>query len=127
MAPTGGMAQMTPIGSLAAVAGSGGFAVDAVTGERMRLSINDMIDKLDGRMRDISRLTQQARLGSLPEAQAVAALDAQVASGDAQSLDHVLQAFRAALVQAEEAVRLGMANYAEVEQLNADQAHGLGG
>lgn len=120
--PGGGMAQVGGIGALAQVASAGGFAIDTATGERMRMSINDMINKLDTRLRQITVLKQRAQLGSLPEAQAVAELDSRVASGDEQSLDHVLLAFRAALVQAEEAVRLGMANYAEVDQLNADQA-----
>lgn len=112
-----------PMASLVGSARTGGFGVDLATGERMATSISDMIDRLDQRMRDMERLRRRPQLGDLPEAVAVADLDTLVASGDQQSLEFALQAFRRALVHAEEAVRLGMANYAETEAGNTASAN----
>jgi hypothetical protein len=70
------------------------------------------MNELLGKARDLDRETP---LGALPEAQAVSDLNQLVAAGDLQSLMPVLRQFHASLEQAQEAVRLGMANYEQVD------------
>lgn len=106
------------VSGIAAAANEGMFAVDQATGQQMTMSIGRMRTELTRQLSRIDHLKTRAKLGELPEARAIADLDAHVASGDRQSIDFVLQRFAEALEQAHEGVRVGMANYAEVEAQN---------
>jgi len=105
----GGMAAMTY------AATQGHFAVDAATGAGLMRSLSQMRDHLNVLLVDARKLDRKTPLGDLPEAHAVSDLNREVAAGDSQSLMSVLLQFRASLEQAHEAVRLGMANYEQVD------------
>lgn len=102
-----------------AAAQQGMFAIDMAAGHTMVMSIEQMQATLIDQLEKVKLLKeQQAKLGGLPEAQAIAARDRQVASGDhggEQSLEFVLQRFKEALEEAQQALKIGMSNYAEFE------------
>lgn len=105
---------------MAKAAAAGHFAVDPATGRDLMLSLSQMLDKVDVVLRKARALDRKTPLGELPEAVAVSELNRQVAVGDGQSLVPVLEQFRSSLHQAHEAVRLGMANYEEVDTQMAE-------
>lgn len=113
------------MGGLVDAANQGMFAVDTVTGATMSNSIGAMHDQVIASLQRIQYLKTEAKLGDMPEALRVAQLNALVAAGDPQSLQFVLQRFAEALERAEEAVRVGMRNYEQVEQMNAQGANGI--
>lgn len=102
-------------GGLIGAAAAGSFAVDKDTGEKLMMDLSTMRTQVDGLLQKAAYLDRQVRLGELPEAQAIAQLNARVASGSPQSVLAVLRQFRVSLDQAYEAVRQGMANYDQVE------------
>lgn len=102
-------------GSFLAAAQEGKFAIDTAAADEMIMSIAQMRERLNDRLKQIDRLKVRAKLGDLPEAQVIAALDAQVASGDQQSLEFVLRRFAEALDEAHQALEIGMRNYEQVE------------
>jgi hypothetical protein len=102
-------------GRFLAAAQEGRFAVDTAAANEMMMSIAQMRARLNERLAQIQRLKVRAKLGDLPEAQAIAELDARVASGDHQSLDYVLRRFADALEEAHQALEIGMRNYEQVE------------
>lgn len=103
------------MGGMAAAAAAGHFAVDPDTGQQLMMSLGQMRDELDSVLASAKRLNRETPLGDLEEARAISELNRQVASGDQQSLVHVLQLFKTSLDQAYEAVRLGMANYQQID------------
>lgn len=109
-------------GTFLGAAQQGMFAVDTASAGQMMMSIAQMRQRLDERLLQIDRLKTRAKLGDLPEAQAIADLDVRVASGDQQSLDFVLRRFAEALDEAHQALELGMRNY---EQIEAQVEHGF--
>lgn len=110
-------------GSFLAAAQQGMFAIDTVAADQMMTSIEQIQESLNERLRRIYYLKrQEAMLGDLPEAQAIAKIDALVASGDPQSLEFVLQRFAEVLDDLHQAVQLGTRNY---EQLDAQAAQGF--
>lgn len=102
-------------GSFLAAAQQGMFAVDTASAGQMVMSIRQMRERLNDRLKEIDRLKVRAKLGDLPEARAIAELNVQVASGDQQSLDFVLRRFAEALEEAEQALEVGMRNYEQIE------------
>lgn len=107
-------------------AAAGHFAVDPGTGAELMRSLTQMREHLNVLLTDAHGLARATPLGDLPEALAVSDLNQQVAMGDAQSLIAVLQQFKLSLDQAHEAVRVGMANYEQVEaQLSEAYDRGL--
>lgn len=102
-------------GAFLAAAQQGMFAVDTASAGQMMMSIGQMRDRVNVQLRRIRDLTIEAKLGDLPEARGIAARDRQVASGDKQSLESVLQRFAEALQEAQQALEIGMRNYAELE------------
>jgi alpha-D-ribose 1-methylphosphonate 5-triphosphate synthase subunit PhnG len=109
MQAAGGMAGM------AKAAYDGHFAVDPGTGEQLMMSLEQMREELDSVRASAGRLDRETPLGEMLEARAVSKLNQQVASGDEQSLLHVLEQFKTSLDQAIDAVRQGMANYQQVD------------
>ncbi|MGH3534943.1 MAG: hypothetical protein ACRDQG_09575 [Pseudonocardiaceae bacterium] len=109
-------------GSFLAAAQQGMFAVDTDSATQMTMSIRQMQDKLLYRLQKIDDLKVKAKLGNLPEAQAVADLNVRVASGDPQSLEFALLRFRDALEEVRQALEIGMKNYNQVE---AQAEHGF--
>jgi len=107
--------QIADFGGMTYAAAQGHFAVDAATGAGLMRSLSQMRDHVDDVLAKTRELDRDTPLGGLPEAQAVSDLNRQVAAGDPQSLMAVLRQFRKSLEQAEEAVRLGMANYEQVD------------
>ncbi|MGH3772805.1 MAG: hypothetical protein ACRDRW_15675 [Pseudonocardiaceae bacterium] len=111
-------------GTFLAAAQQGMFAVDTAAGEQLVMSIKQMQTELIHRLERIHFLKTEAKLGDLDEAHAIASRDRQVASGDdgdTQSLEFVLQRFKEALQDAQQALEIGMRNYAEFEaQLEQD-------
>jgi hypothetical protein len=110
-------------GAFLAAAQQGMFAVDTASAGRMMLSIRQIQEKLTQQLARIHFLRTDVKLGDLPEAQVIAARDRLVASGDdrdVQSLEFVLQRFREALQEAQQALEVGMRNYTELEA-QADQ------
>lgn len=91
------------------------FAVDTASAGQMMMSIRQMQERLEVRLKQLHLLKVKAKLGDLPEAQAIAELNVQVASGDEQSLEFVLHRFAEALAEAEQALEVGMRNYEQVE------------
>jgi hypothetical protein len=110
------MPLMGGMSGLLAAANQGQFAVDPVAGQALGASIADMRAELQVVLARIDAVGRQVPLGDLPEAQHVAQRNVLVAQGDQQSAFAVLVQFDAALEAAEEAVRRGMSNYAEVEE-----------
>jgi hypothetical protein len=102
-------------GAFLAAAQQGMFAVDTESAGQLMMSIRQMQERLNDRLEQVRFLKMQAKLGDLVEAHAIAARNTQVASGDAQSLEFVLQRFREALQDAHQALEVGMRNYAELE------------
>jgi hypothetical protein len=102
-------------GAFLAAAQQGMFAVDTESAGQMMMSIGQMRDRVNVQLRRIRDLTIEAKLGDLPEARGIAARDRQVASGDKQSLESVLQRFAEALQEAQQALEIGMRNYVELE------------
>jgi hypothetical protein len=107
--PGAGMAGMVQ------AAASGHFAVDPGTGEQLMMSLGQMLDKVDTVLNDARLLDRKTPLGDLPEALAISDLNQQVAVGDPHSVVTVLEQFKLSLQQAYDAVRQGMANYAQVD------------
>jgi len=102
-------------GNFVGAAQQGKFAVDTVAGGEMVMSIKQMRQRLNDRLQQLDALKVQAKLGNLPEASAIAEFNVLVASGDEQSLDYVLRRFAEALEEAQQALEVGMRNYAEIE------------
>ncbi|MGQ0773370.1 MAG: hypothetical protein ACT4NY_02965, partial [Pseudonocardiales bacterium] len=65
-------------------------------------------------------------LGDLPEAKRISELDAEVAAGDHQSLEYVLQRFAEALDEAHQALEIGMRNYEQIEAQAEQGFRGMG-
>ncbi|MBV9142943.1 MAG: hypothetical protein JO115_18860 [Pseudonocardiales bacterium] len=81
-----------------ATAQHGMFAIDPEAAAQLMRSIEQIQESLQQRLLQIQNLKRQKiMLGNLPEARAIAKLDAQVASGDHQSADIVLWRFAEAL------------------------------
>lgn len=114
-------------GSFVGAAQQGMFAVDTASAGQMMMSIAQMREQLNDRLAQIHLLKVKAKLGDLPEAQAIADLDVQVASGDQQSLDFVLRRFVEALDEAQQALELGMRNYEQVEAQAEQGFRGISG
>jgi hypothetical protein len=102
-------------GSFLQAAQQGMFAIDTESAGNMIMSIRQMQQKLDARLKQIDNLKIKAKLGDLPEAHAISNLNVRVAAGDHQSLEYALQGFAAALEEARQALEIGMKNYAQVE------------
>ena len=102
-------------GAFLAAAQQGMFAVDTAAGDAMVTSIKQIRERLNDQLMRIEYLKEKARLGELLEAHAIAARDALVAAGDEQSLEFVLQRFAEALQDAQQALEIGIRNYAQVE------------
>lgn len=94
---------------------AGSFRVDTTTARAMMMSIGQVRQQLEDRLRRIAYLKRQAELGDLPEARRIAELDADVASGDHQALEYALQRFHEALDKAHQALEIGMRNYEQIE------------
>jgi hypothetical protein len=127
MFDAGAAAQMgAAMGGLAAAAEAGAFAVDPVEGEKMRLTISQMKDKVQDTLADIGSTRRMGTpLGGLEIAKAVAAQNQLVLSGDDQSFESVLKKFYTTLSDAEDALRKGMRNYTQVEDGNAGNLNGV--
>ncbi|MGH3811506.1 MAG: hypothetical protein ACRDUV_03475 [Pseudonocardiaceae bacterium] len=113
-------------GSFLGAAQQGMFAVDTASAGQMMMSIAQMREQLNDRLRRIQFLKTQALLGDLPEARAIADLDALVASGDQQSLEFALRRFAEALEEAHQALELGMRNYEQIEAQAEQGFRGIG-
>ena len=111
-------------GKFVGAAQQGKFSIDTNSAREMIMSIGEIRTQLNDHLRQIHRLKQQAMLGDLQEARAIAELDSQVAAGDHQSLDYVLRRFAEALDEAHQALEIGMRNY---EQIEAQAEQGFGG
>jgi hypothetical protein len=113
-------------GSFLAAAQQGMFAIDTASAGQMTMSIRQMQENLIKRLARIDMLKAQAKLGDLPEAQAIAGRNVQVASGDGQSLESVLQRFAERLEDARRALEIGMRNYADLEAQAEQGLRGIG-
>lgn len=102
----------------AQLGGVAGFAVDTDSARAMIMSIGDIRTEMNKQLASISYLKRQAKLGDLPEAQVIARLDAEVAAGDLQSLEEVMQRFKERLDEAHQALEIGMRNYEQIEAQN---------
>ncbi|MGH3753957.1 MAG: hypothetical protein ACRDRP_14915 [Pseudonocardiaceae bacterium] len=110
-------------GSFLAAAQQGMFAIDTVAASQMLTSIEQIQESLNKQLRQIHYGKRQGvMLGNLPEAQAIATIDALVVSGDQQSLDFALQRFAEVLDDLHQAVETCMRNY---EQDDAQAAQGF--
>lgn len=99
-------------GTFLAAAQQGMFAIDTVAAEEITASIRQIRGSLTERLMLIQSLKrQEAMLGALPEAKAIATLDALVAAGDQQSLDFALQRFAVVLDDLHQAVESCMRDY----------------
>jgi hypothetical protein len=107
--------QIEGFGGMAYAAAQGHFAVDSETGAGLMRSLSQMLEHVNKLLSGARDLDRKTPLGALPEAQAVSDLNQLVAAGDLQSLLSVLEQFHTSLEQAQEAVRLGMANYEQVD------------
>lgn len=113
-------------GTFLAAAQQGMFAVDTASAGQMMMSIRQMQETLNIQLARIRELTIQTELGDLPEAHVVAGRNVQVASGDEQSLQFVLQRFADSLEEAHQALEIGMRNYAEVEARTEQEYRRMG-
>ncbi len=102
-------------GTFLTAAQQGMFAVDTAAGDKMVASIKQIRTSLNVQLENIRYLQYQAKLGDLREAHAIAICDVQVATGDPQSLEFVMQRFAEALQEAQQALEIGMRNYTELE------------
>jgi hypothetical protein len=102
-------------GAFLAAAQQGMFAVDTASAEKMVTAIEQIRARLNDQLRRIEYLKAKDKLGNLPEADAIEARNRLVASGDEQSLAFVLQRFAEALQEAQQALEIGIRNYAQIE------------
>lgn len=102
-------------GTFLTAAQQGMFAIDTAAATQLMTSIQQMQEQLEKRLKQIHLLKVKAKLGQLPEAQAIAELDAQVAAGDQYSLEFVLQRFTETLSTAKQALEIGTRNYEQVD------------
>lgn len=93
----------------------GKFSIDTNSAREMIMSIGQIREQLNKKLNEIYALKVQAKLGDLPEAQAIAKLDMEVAAGDPQSLENVMKLFRERLEEAHQALEIGMRNYEQIE------------
>lgn len=105
-------------GAFLAAAQQDMFAVDTAAGEKMVMSIEQIRTRLNDQLERIEYLKQKAKLGDFSEAHAIATRDALMAAGDdghERSLQFVPQRFAEALQEAQQALEIGIRNYAQVE------------
>ncbi|MGQ0778274.1 MAG: hypothetical protein ACT4NY_28350 [Pseudonocardiales bacterium] len=103
-------------GTFVGAAQQGKFSIDTNSAHEMIMSIGEIREQLNVQLAQIQRLKVRAKLGDLPEAQAIAKLDAEVAAGDdPQSLEYVMQLFKERLDEAHQALEIGMRNYEQIE------------
>jgi hypothetical protein len=98
-------------GTFLGAAQQGMFAIDTEAATHMMTSIEQIQESLDERRRRIRYLAEQVMLGDLKEAQAIAELDTQVASGGSHSLNDVLRRFSEELDHLHQAVEACIRNY----------------
>lgn len=114
-------------GSFLTSARQGMFAIDTVSADQMITSIGQIRESLVERLRRIEYVKrQEPMLGVLPEAQAIAKIDALVVSGDPQSLEFVLQHFLEVLDDLHQAVQLGTQNYEQLDEQAAQRFQRIG-
>jgi hypothetical protein len=99
-------------GTFLSAAQHGVFAIDPKAATQLMRSIEQIQESLDKRRRRFEYLKRQKiMLGDLAEARAIAKLDAQVASGDHQAADFVLERFAQALNHVHQAVESCVRRY----------------
>lgn len=98
-------------GTFLAAAQHGMFAIDPEAATQLMNSLIEIRGSLIERRMKILYLKKQVMLGDLLEAQAIAKLDAQVASGDQQSLEFALQRFVDVLDHVHQAVESCVRRY----------------
>jgi|SRR5437868_959908 hypothetical protein len=109
-------------GTFLGAAQQGMFAIDLDAASRMLTSIKQIRTSLDEQRMRIRDLEEQVMLGDLMEAQAIAELDTQVASGGSHSLNDVLRRFGEELDHLHQAVEACIRNY---QQDDAQAAQGF--
>ncbi|MGQ0778277.1 MAG: hypothetical protein ACT4NY_28365, partial [Pseudonocardiales bacterium] len=87
-------------GTFVGAAQQGKFSIDTNSAREMIMSIGQIRTQLKDQLGMIYALKTRAMLGDLPEAKRISELDAEVAAGDHQSLEYVLQRFAEALDEA---------------------------
>ncbi|EWC60052.1 hypothetical protein UO65_4618 [Actinokineospora spheciospongiae] len=112
-------ASMQAIGAsmnaFAGAAAAGQFAVNEHGGKAILDAIKKMADWIEGQEFDLAQLEQEPLLGSSNAAQVMKPFMVQVAT-DANGFITQLMAFKDTLRQADQAIRLAMENYREVDQ-----------
>lgn len=98
-------------GTFLSAAQHGMFAIDPEAATQLMNSLIEIRGSLIERRMQILYLKKQVMLGDLLEAQAIAKLDAQVASGDQQSLGFALQRFVDVLDHVHQAVESCVRRY----------------
>jgi hypothetical protein len=97
-----------------AAAKAGEVAVNENGGKPLLDAIGKMLAWIDDRQFDLYQLSQEPKLGSSNSARVMKPYMVQVAT-DANGFVTQLMAFRETLRQAEEAIRMAMANYRSVD------------
>lgn len=104
----------------AKAATSGSFAVNEQGGEALLAAIRDMMDWHNSQRDRLTVLAQEPSLGSSNAANAMKPHVENVAT-DSQGFLTQLNAFAESLAHAEEAIKQAMANYRNVDGLNASK------
>ncbi|MGH3718059.1 MAG: hypothetical protein ACRDRI_04305 [Pseudonocardiaceae bacterium] len=121
---------MQPAGdgvSFLEAAQQGMFAIDTEAADQITASIAQIQETLTKQLRRIQDLKRQdAMLGDLHEAQAIATLDTLVATGAPQSLDFVLQRFSEELHNLNQAVQICMRTYEQDDAQAAQSFRRIG-
>ncbi|WP_245614056.1 hypothetical protein [Actinokineospora inagensis] len=102
------------VGQFAALAASGGFAVNERGGQALIAAIERLVGWIDDQQASLLQLAQTAKLGSSTNAKAMQPFMKQVATDQAGFLTQLKQ-LRESLVTAETSIKQAMANYRQAD------------
>jgi hypothetical protein len=105
---------------------SGAFGISPNAGQDLLNAIHHCQDGLDAARDEVSRIQQDTKLGTSPDALVMTEFNRQVARGDTNSAVTALGDLREILAQAEGAVTEAMKHYRRIDDDNAGGIHRAG-
>ncbi|HEV2777774.1 MAG TPA: hypothetical protein VGX25_00080 [Actinophytocola sp.] len=98
---------------------SGSFGISENAGQALLDAIHQCQDKLEWVQKNVDRIQQNTRLGTSPDAVAMARFNREVAAGDSNSATQALQDLQVLLAQMESGVAEAMRHYRRMDSEGA--------
>ncbi|WP_181188337.1 hypothetical protein [Actinopolyspora mortivallis] len=103
---------------LIAAANKGEFTITPDAGDELITIFQELEDRLQKRLAQIDIAKRRTPLGPSPAGRAISDFNKQVASGDNESLEHLITSMRNQTPQVVEAIKKAMATYQQHDEQN---------